>query len=231
MKGLIGGTSLLSSGFFAGWAGKMVETPYGPVPVQTRGDWVFLQRHGDPPTPPHKIDHRANIEALRLLAVEKIVSFNSTGSLKKALKPGMFLIPDDFFCPWQIPTFFDEEMRFTVPAMDATLGSSFFLLCEKLLIPAVRGGTYVQTIGPRFETKAEIMVLRGFGDVVGMTMASEATLCGEVSIPYASICAVDNFCNGIASVTLTLDEIIENGRQSTRTFEVLIHALLEQGLP
>jgi len=67
-------------------------------------------------------------------------------------------------------------------------------------------GTYVQTLGPRFETKAEVRYLAQLGDIVGMTGADEATLCKEAGLPYASICMVDNYANGAAPHTLTYSE-------------------------
>jgi 5'-methylthioadenosine phosphorylase len=229
MIGIIGGTSLLSSALFADWREQTVESPYGRARLKTQDEAVFLQRHGEPPVPPHRINYRGNIWALRSLGVNKIISFNSTGSLRPELTPGTYLLPDDFFCPWQIPTFYDEEMHFTVPAMDTPLRDALFRLCASLSIPVVNGGIYVQTVGPRLETRAEIMALRQFGHLVGMTMASEATLCEELSIPYAAMCSIDNFANGIAEIPLTMEEIVENSTQGMKTFETVIRSLLEKG--
>jgi purine nucleoside phosphorylase len=229
MIGIIGGTSLLSSALFADWREESVESPYGRIEVKIQAGAVFLQRHGEPPVPPHRINYRGNIWALQSLGAEHIVSFNSTGSLRPELTPGTYLLPDDFFCPWQIPTFHDEEMHFTVPAMDAPLREALFRLCESLSIPVRKGGVYIQTMGPRLETRAEIMALRQFGHLVGMTMASEATLCGELSLPYAALCSIDNFANGIADIPLTMEEIVENSKEGMKTFETVIRSLREKG--
>ena len=118
MIGIIGGTSLLDSTIFGDWPEKTIETPYGPVSLRVHTNAVFLQRHGNPPLPPHKINHRANISALKSLGVEEIVAINSVGSLKPEIKPGSFLVPGDFLSFWLVSTFFDDEMKFMVPRMD-----------------------------------------------------------------------------------------------------------------
>ena len=146
--------------------------------------------------PPHMINHKANIQAMKDLGIEKIIAINSVGSLKTTLKPGTFIIPDDFISLWQIPTFFDREMKFIVPEMDKKLGKLLYDRCKEHIAHLHFGGTYIQTTGPRLETKAEIRMLKDYGHIIGMTMASEATLCMEYGIPYASLCSIDNYCNG-----------------------------------
>jgi 5'-methylthioadenosine phosphorylase len=78
-------------------------------------------------------------------------------------------------------------------------------------------GVYWQTTGPRLETKAEIRMMAGYADVVGMTMASEAVIACELDIPYASICSVDNYCHGIVKKQLILQEITEGAQRNTDT--------------
>ena len=101
-----------------------MKTPFGAVHFKTDGTSIFLQRHGSELVPPHRINHRANIRAMNDLGARSIIAINSVGSLKIALKPGTFIIPDDFASPWQIPTFFDSKMRFTIPEMDRELGKT-----------------------------------------------------------------------------------------------------------
>jgi 5'-methylthioadenosine phosphorylase len=96
-------------------------------------------------------------------------------------------------------------------------------------IEVTLGGTYVQTTGPRLETKAEINFLRKFGEVVGMTMASEATLCMEYNLPYVSVCSVDNYCNGVMKEPLTVAQIQENARINSETLELLIQTIMTGG--
>jgi 5'-methylthioadenosine phosphorylase len=228
MIAIIGGTSLMDSSLFAGWGEEPVRTPYGDVKIKTDGVHVFVQRHGNPPLPPHRINHRANIRALKDMDVDKVVAINSTGSLKLEIEPGTFIIPHDFISFWDVPTFFDNEMRFMIPAMDAALRGHFHNQCRELKMEVLSEGVYVQTRGPRLETRAEIEFLSGCGDVVGMTMASEATLCMEMEIPYVSLCSIDNYCNGIVKIPLTMEEIRENGLNSLKTIEALLQKILSE---
>lgn len=230
MIAFIAGTSLIDSTTFKNWSQKKVKTPYGTVSLKNDENSFFLQRHGNPPVPPHKINHRANIWALRHIDVQKIVAINSVGSLKPAIKPGSFLVPDDFFSFCHIPTFFDDEMRFMVPHMDTEYAVLLHKRCKALGMPVKFGGTYIQTQGPRLETKAEINMLKRFGDIIGMTMASEVTLCLENGIPYASLCSIDNYCHGIAKVSLTMDEIKENVGKNLQHIEILIKSIHREDL-
>ena len=229
MNVIIGGTSLLNSSIFNNWDEQKIETPYGYVQVKINENNVFLQRHGNPLKPPHMINHKANIWALNSLNVQRVLSINSVGSLKVKIKPGMFVLPDDFISPWHIPTFFDDEVRFIVPEMNRALRDYIYILCMELHMDVHGSGVYIQTTGPRLETKAEIIMLRRFGDIVGMTMASEATLCMEYEIPYTSICSVDNYCHGIVKVPLTIEEIGKNSQKNMKAIEKLIHTLLNRG--
>ena len=206
-----------------------VETPYGRVSVYKASEHLFVQRHGKKRVPPHKVPHHANIWALKSLGVEGVIAVNSVGSLKISLKPGTFIIPDDFVSFCNVPTFFDYETRFTIPVMDEGFAGRMLRVCTDLEVEAVSGGVYAQTMGPRFETKAEVNILKKFGDVVGMTMASEATLCMEYSIPYVSLCSIDNYCNGIVKAPLTMEEVEEQISKNTRTIETVIHRILSEG--
>ncbi|HEY3276409.1 MAG TPA: MTAP family purine nucleoside phosphorylase [Syntrophorhabdaceae bacterium] len=227
IRAVIGGTSLMQSTLFAEWKDITRETPYGAVAVKTEGRHFFVQRHGIPPLPPHRINYRGYIWALNALKVKEIIAVNSVGSLKPGLKPGSFVIPHDFLSFWDVPTFWDDEMKFTVPEMDEELRGRLSKACEDIGMERPASGIYVQTRGPRLETRAEVGVLKKMGDVVGMTMASEATLCIEAGIPYASICSVDNYCNGIVGRRLTMEEIGRTGLKSLGAIETLLKKLCE----
>ncbi len=228
MNGIIGGTSLLSSSLFEKWDKRKIKTPYGLVNARIKKNTVFIQRHGHPPAPPHLINHRANIWSLKSLGVRKVLSVNSVGSLKRSLKPGFFVIPADFISPWIVPTFFENEMKFIVPEMDRSMRDYLHELCLDLGMNVHAGGVYIQATGPRLETKAEISLFKRFGDIIGMTMASEATLCMEYEIPYVSLCSIDNYCNGIVKVPLTIEEISQNWKKNIKTIERLIRLLLKK---
>jgi len=228
MNGIIGGTSLLKSSIFSKWKSEKIATPYGDTLVKIKNNNVFIQRHGSPPVPPHKINFKANIWALKYLNVQKVVSVNSVGSLKLKIHPGTFVIPSDFISLWVAASFYDKEMKFIVPEMDPGLFKYVSVLAKKLKMKVKSGVIYIQTIGPRLETKAEIKLLKRYGDVVGMTMPSEATLCMEYEIPYASVCSVDNYCNGILKEPLTIEELDKNWKKNMQAIETFLKALLER---
>lgn len=228
---LIGGTSLTHSRIFSSWKTKQIKTAHGVVQFKTEGGSIFLQRHGKALVPPHMINHRANIQAMKDLGVEKIIAINSVGSLKTALKPGTFIIPDDFISLWQIPTFFDNDMKFIVPEMDKKLDKLLYDRCKEHIAHLHLGGIYIQTTGPRLETKAEIRMLKGYGHVIGMTMASEATLCMEYGLPYASLCSIDNYCNGLVKVPLTMQQITNNVAKNIKIIEEIIEMFVARGIP
>jgi 5'-methylthioadenosine phosphorylase len=107
------------------------------------------------------------------------------------------LIPHDFISPWNIPTFFHHEIRHTTPRLIKKLSLYPRKITKSLKINIKMGGVYLQSIGPRLETPAEIRMFSGFADIVGMTLGSEATLANELGIDFVAICSVDNYCNGI----------------------------------
>ena len=209
MLGIITGTSLIGEEFKGRECRtKTVRTGYGDVEIFEGGDAIFLPRHGIAmDTPPHRINHRANILALKESGVDGVVCVCSTGSLNQEIPPGALVVPHDYINFGMPLTFYDDEIRHIVPELDERLRSR--------IVKASRGkdgGVYVQTHGPRFETKAEIRVLRQFADIVGMTMANEATLCCEAGIPVAALCTVDNYANGVAAQEpgLSYETIIGN---------------------
>lgn len=230
MIAFIGGTSLINSTIFQAWPDKKVKTPFGAVVLKKNENSYFLQRHGNPPVPPHKINHRANVWALKNVGADRIIAVNSVGSLKLSIKPGSFMIPDDFLSFWDTITFFDDEMRFMVPRMDEEFAALLYKRCTTLKIPVRFGGVYIQTRGPRLETRAEINMLKRYGDVVGMTMASEVTLCIEHGLPYANVSSIDNYCNGIAKKPLTMDDIHNSVAKNLQNIEKLIESIHRLGL-
>lgn len=195
---LISGTSIMKSDVFAGWEEGKIATPHGEVTFKSRGDAVLINRHGaGTPVPPHAINHRANVRALALLGFPDVVALNSVGSLRPDLPPGSLVSCADYVALTQGPaTFFDAEMKEGVSG----IANHLIPLLREKLAPEFRlvpGQVYVQTRGPRFETQAEVRILRQWGDVVGMTLAHEADLCAEAGLRYNSLAMVDNYANGI----------------------------------
>lgn len=220
--GIVGGTSFLQSGVFLHLTARTVQTPYGEAFVACGEGLVFLQRHGpDKNVPPHRINHHANLSALQQLGVDRIMAFHSTGGLHSHLAPGTIVVPHDFFCPWNIPTFFDQECRFVIPKIDEALRQELIHGALALGFPVRDHGVYVQTTGPRFETPAEIRFFAEVGDVVGMTAGQEIPLANELDIPYASACMVDNFANGISSEPLTVEQFAATVRENQARMEAL----------
>lgn len=206
--GILAGTSLLGSQLFAGATQQLHQTRYGEVDACHLGEVVFVQRHGVAPhRPPHKISHHANIALFADLGIERVVALNSTGSLREDWTPGTLVVPNDYFNLFNPPTFFDQEMRFTVPKLDGNVRQALAAAAEATDSPVVSQGVYVQVQGPILETPAEVRFLATLGDLVGMTMAHEAILAAELGLQYASLCLVDNFANGIANVALDLAAI------------------------
>jgi 5'-methylthioadenosine phosphorylase len=224
---VIGGSGVLEIELFAGLKNREVATGYGRVTVAEADDLIFLQRHGTPPLPPHKLNHQANITALKECGVDYIVAVNSTGSLKSSLPPGSLLLPDDYFNPWAIRTFFDDRLEFITPSLSASVRSAVVAAAAEIEVALVATGTYIQTTGPRFETRAEVRVLAGWGDVVGMTMAGEATLAREIGLEYASICLVDNYANGVCEQTVDIVEIEKAQKQNSRILTELLPVVIK----
>jgi len=217
--GIIGGGSLKLQGEPQGE--RVVSTPYGepssPIRfVAVKGQiFALIFRHGlEGSTPPHRINYRANIEALASLGVKGIIGINSVGSLKEGIPPGSLVVPDDFLCLWSSVTFFDDRAFHVVPRLDEGLRSALIDAAKRAGFEALDRGVYVQTIGPRLETKAEVKFLGMIGDVVGMTMVHEAVLCCERGIPYASLCTVDNYAHGVGKGTLGQEQIRAMARQN-----------------
>jgi purine nucleoside phosphorylase len=207
---------------------RAMETPFGePSDHFTIGrlggkEVTFLSRHGPEGIPPHRINHRANIYALKKMEVAEVIGVNSVGSLKEELPPGWIVIPHDYLSPWGIPTFYEHQAVHITPVLDAGLRERLIQAASGVGVAFAPEGVYIQTIGPRLETKAEIAMMRGLGDVVGMTMAHEATLCQEVGLAYASICSVDNYCHGIIEQPLTAEEIIQRARENAATINKIL---------
>jgi 5'-methylthioadenosine phosphorylase len=215
MLGIIGGTSLLFS-TLPDLEKKQVDTPFGNAELLT-GNVVLLMRHQQD-LPPHRINFRANMAALAIAGVDRIVAFGSTGSLTPDITPGSLVIPADFLNMADIPSIHDHAVEHVMPELSPELSQEL----HRLIPEARLGGIYVQTRGPRFETVAETAALSRFADLVGMTLASEATLARELTIPFAAICTVDNYANGIADGVLSWDEVLEISRQyRERTGKIL----------
>jgi len=223
---VIGGGNISNLGLLKEAKLKSISTLYGKVDYYLFKNLFIICRHGiKKDIPPHGINHQANIFALKKLGVKYIFSFNSVGSLKKNIKPGTFLIPNDFidFFP---PTFFDKELKFITPEISEKLKNILIKILKKLKIKFLKKGIYFNTRGPRLETKAEINLIKKFADVVGMTMAKEATLSQELNLEYVSLCSIDNYAHGITKKSLTQKDIEKNQQKNKKIVEKIIKEFL-----
>ncbi|MGM0406058.1 MAG: MTAP family purine nucleoside phosphorylase [Thermoplasmatota archaeon] len=231
--GVIGGTS------FKDWDGFEVQeeidaytswgTPSSPLlKGEINGVQVFLLlRHGKKhDIPPHKINHRANIYALQR-EVKNIIGISSAGALNEDINVPAISIPRDYVNFWNVQTFYDERIKHVTPTLLNDIRKGLLKASEKIQKEVRDEDVYVMTRGPRLETKAEVQILKGFGDVVGMTMCPEATLCQENSIDYASVITVDNYANGIGPDKVKYEDIVETARDNWDNVTEILEAYFE----
>jgi 5'-methylthioinosine phosphorylase len=215
---LIGGHSILGAEPAAGFEPLEIETPSGPVHLFERDDVVLMQRHGSKKyTTAAQIDHARNFTALEALGVDRVLAIASVGGLRPELGVGTFLCPDDFIALHLGLSLSDGQEGERVPGFDRAWRRRIYDAWTRVAKPTLRdGGVYWQAIGPRFETPAEVRLIAAHADVVGMTVASEAIVAGELGIAYAAICIVDNLANGIGADVLSV-EGFQAGKESNRT--------------
>lgn len=179
---------------------------------------LFLPRHGNPHTiPPHKINYRANIQALKNANVSEIIAVNAVGGITEMMTPCRIVIPDQLidYTHGRIDTFFEEDLDevvhidFTTPYSELLRQQIIDAAMDKNLNIYPKG-TYAVTQGPRLETAAEILRYEKDGcDIVGMTSMPEASLARELEMEYACCSLVVNWAAGKTDEIITM-EIIEN---------------------
>ena len=236
---VIGGTGVYRPDMLEELRPLRVDTQYGSVEL-LRGlcqgrPVAFLTRHGKGHSvPPHRINYRANLMALKKLGVTQIIATAAVGSLNSEMKPLEFVLPDQFldFTKSRQTTFYDGEDT-GVAHLDVTnpycarLRALIQARAGELGMGLHNGGCYVCTEGPRFETPAEIRMFKKLGgDLVGMTSVPEVLLAREAGICYASIAMVTNFAAGISPNPLSHQEVLEAMEQLSGNISRLIMALL-----
>lgn len=195
----------------------MINTEYGIVHAfMTRMadiDVLFIPRHAgnNGHVPPHKINYRANIMAIKQLGITRVVAVNSVGTMH-GHPIGSMVLPYDFIDLTRMrpSTFFEDQTLHAdmsepyCPQLRSLIRS---ILKEKGIQTA--DVIYACTEGPRFETKAEIRMLSNFADVVGMTGLPEVVLTKEMQLCYASLCLVTNMASGIEGARPTATEVLD----------------------
>ncbi len=216
---IIGGTGFKEMGIVEGKEMMRIYTPYGVSKVEfgiiKKKEVLFIARHGPRHSiPPHRVNYKANISALKTLGVERIISINSVGAINESFKPGDVVVPEDFidFSKNRSYTFYDRS-TVHVDVSDPycpEIRKSLLNAAEAVYGNVFDGGVYICTEGPRFETKAEIRMFRRWGcDVVGMVGLPELVLAREKEMCYASVCTVTNYAAGITPEKLTVSEVRE----------------------
>lgn len=231
---IIGGTGLDQLPGFSIESEPEVQTPYADSPVKLAcgslvgcaGRVGFLPRHGAGHVlPPHRINYRANIDAMRQLGVSAVLAVNAVGGIHRNMGPGVIAIPAQIidYTYGREHTFFDGQhvapqsadavsasvthIDFTEP-YDAALRALLLASAAAQSIPVLAEGVYGATQGPRLETPAEIRRLQRDGcDMVGMTGMPEAALAREAGIPYASVALSVNWGAGLSDDIITMDSI------------------------
>lgn len=238
--GIIGGTGFCQPGLLTDEKDEVIQTPYGDVNLKTgwykEREVVFLARHGVGHTvPPHLVNYRANIWALKSCGVTKVIATAAVGSLNEDMQPGALVLVDQFidFTKNRPQTFY-EGGDGGVLHVDMThpycpdLRSEIFQTATRNQIRIHRFGTYACTEGPRYETPAEIRMLRKLGgDVVGMTSVPEVVLAREACLCYATIALVTNYAAGISPHHLSHREVLEAMEKAQDVLRRLIFAVVE----
>lgn len=255
MIGIIGGSGLYQIDSLEILEELKVNTPFGDpsdsyiVAKYKDKKIVFLSRHSrGHKYPPHMINFRANIWGFRKLGVNKILSVSAVGGINPNLKPGDFVISENFidFTKSRIQTFYegiyskesdtgyDDEVDKLlngkrVVHIDVT--EPFCPVLRDLLKDSCKEygygfydkAIYVATEGPRLETAAEIKMLANLGcDIVGMTLVPEVILARELKMHFASISIVTNLAAGISEYRLTSDEVVQMMSQKNEEIKKVI---------
>jgi len=238
---VIGGTGLTEIEGLEVIHREVVHTPYGePSGPVTHGmiagkRIVFLARHGYTHNiPPHRVNYRANLWALRSLGVKKIVAIAAVGGITPEMQPMRLVIPDQIidYTHGRAHTFFEDGLTdvthidFSWPYC-AEVRNALLAAAECAKLDVVPRGTYAATQGPRLETAAEIARLERDGcDLVGMTAMPEAALARELDLCYAACAVVANWAAGKDSEEITMEDIQQNLVVGMANARALLRALV-----
>lgn len=241
--GVFGGSGFYS--FLENIKEIQLDTPYGKpsdkISIANIGDKkvAFLPRHGkDHRFPPHLIPYRANLYAMKMLGVKKIIAPTASGSLQPHIKPGDFVICDQFVdrTSGRIDTFFDgPEVEHTSAAdpYDENLRKLAIEIAKELNIHVHESGTVVVIQGPRYSTRAESRWFSSMGwDVINMTQYPEAYLALELEIPYVNIALVTDYDAGLEGrddiKPVTHEAVLKVFDENIERVKKLIYRMIEK---
>jgi 5'-methylthioadenosine phosphorylase len=203
--GIIGGTGVYDPDMFELKETVRPHTPYGPASDEIQLGEIkgvpvaFLPRHGRGHVyPPHMVNYRANIWALKQVGVERIISPCAVGSLMEEYEPGDIVLVDQFidYTKKRDYTFYDGPRTVHVSMADPfcpEMTDIFIKEAKKAKVKVHKKGTYVCIEGPRFSTRAESQMYRAFADVIGMTLVPECQLAREMEMCYCSLAMVTDY--------------------------------------
>ncbi len=232
--GIIGGTGVYDQDNFENVKEVKVFTPFGAtsdlvsVGLYKNVKVAFIPRHGKNHTiPPHRVNYRANVWALKQLGVKRIIASAAVGSLREDYGPGTFVVPDQFIdrTKKRLDTFYEGGQVCHISAADPfceQLRPLFIKAAQKLGLDVKDRGTYVCIEGPRFSTRAESRLFQMWkADVVGMTLYPECILAREAEMCYVSISIVTDY-DVWAESPVSTKEVIEKAKKSNQDLKKLI---------
>jgi 5'-methylthioadenosine phosphorylase len=236
---IIGGTGIYDPLMFKKEADVNRSTPFGgpsdliSISYYEQRKIAFLPRHGKNHTiPPHMVNYRANVWALKEIGVERIVAASAVGSLREDYKPGDFVIPHQFIdrTKKRADTFYEGGRVCHIATADP-----FCPELREVLIKAGRAisltvhaeGTYVCVEGPRFSTRSESKLFRNWGaDIIGMTLYPECVLAREVELCYACVAMITDY-DVWTENTVSTKEIMATVRKNVENFKKLISTAIK----
>ena len=242
--GIIGGSGLYQMPELKDVEEIKIDTPFGSpseafIVGTLDGERVaFLPRHGRGHRfTPTELPFRANIYAMKLLGIERILSASAVGSLQEQYAPLDMVIPDQFFDRTRAraheSTFFGEgivaHVSFAHPICNE-LGDVLEESCRVADVTVHRGGTYICMEGPAFSTKAESNVYRSWGmDVIGMTNLQEAKLAREAEICYATLALVTDYdCWHPGHDAVSVETVIEYLNKNVRNAQIIMREAVKR---
>jgi len=239
---IITGTGMCSQEGFVHQKEEATTTPYGDpssplmhTKVDGKIDVIFLARHGiEHRIPPHRVNYRANIWALKQAGVESIFSLSAVGGISELMQTGVINVPDQVvdYSYGRAHTFFDDELQelhhvdFTNP-FTRSLRHILLQASQQEQIHFVENGTLGVTQGPRLETAAEIERMSKDGcDTVNMTSMPEAALARELGINYGLLSVVVNRAAGLTQHVITIEDVLAaRDRAAGKTNQILLTAV------
>lgn len=243
--GIIGGSGLYGIDGIEIIDQLTIDTPFGAPSddlVLARIDGhevVFLPRHGrHHRIPPHRINYRANIHALKQAGVRRVLSISAVGSLREDIRPGDFVLVDQFIDRTQgrAATFFDGPVVAHVSMADpvcTALSARIASACAECGINVHPDGTYLVMQGPQFSSRAESMLYRSWGlDVIGMTNMPEAKLAREAEMCYATVAMCTDYdCWHDEEEDVNVSSIIEIMQSNVKKAQEMIQAFFRVSEP